>query len=95
MMKLGSTQSIFNLSRNYAKAMGRSGLSEKPDNHTTSPGAIKCDLVFTMVLIGLRLASQVYCEAGKSSGYNYPIKFIELAGSTPAANTKIPQSLPT
>jgi len=37
----------------------------------TITGAIKCDLVFTMVLIGLRLASQVYCEAGKSSGYNF------------------------
>jgi len=59
MMKLGSTQSISNLSRNYAKAMGRSGLPEKPDHHTTSPGAIKCDLVFTMVLIGLRLASKL------------------------------------
>jgi len=45
MMKLGSTQSVFNLSRNYANAMGRSGLPEKHDNHTTSPGAIKCDLV--------------------------------------------------
>jgi hypothetical protein len=81
MMKLGSTQSILNLSRNYAKAMGRSGLPENPDNHTTSPGAIKCDLVFTMVLIGLRLASQVYCEAGKSSGYNYQMDSIAQTGA--------------
>jgi len=44
-MKLGGAQSVSNVSRNYAKAMGRSGLPEKPDSHNTSPGAIKCDLV--------------------------------------------------
>ena len=64
------------IAKESAKAMGRSGLPEKPDNHTTSTGAIKCDLVFTMVLIGLRLASQVYCEAGKSSSYNYQMLYV-------------------
>jgi hypothetical protein len=49
-IRLGGAQSVSNLSRNYAKAMGHSGLPKKPDGHITSPGAIKCDLVVPITL---------------------------------------------
>ena len=44
-VKLGGTQSTFKVSTNYVKAMGHTGLPEKPDSHNASRGAIKCDLV--------------------------------------------------